>query len=198
MLLLISFIFASGAMDARASNFGLPLVSEASPFYYVPQSKLKSSEKGILKRLSSYSDSGSHFGSWLIFSGCRSCELENIILVNKKTKAKKSLFENDGKITSFYFTSAVNLKKKIPPLLFIAKEEAQERTDFYIAKLDGSNLRKISPEGFDVVDHSIDTDNKKLFLLLRKMVEKPEQVEPTLPYMVDLEKLEVASPLLGN
>lgn len=182
-----------------AANFELPIINNESPYYYVPQSKLEKQEKGFFSSVSYTAGSG-YFGSWSGFYGCRQCGLLNIILVDKKTKEQKTLFDSEKKISSFFMTNESEAKTKIPQLLFVMLKTGpkEENSEFYIANLDGTNLIRVSPEGQTVVSFDFDNFNKKLIMLLRAISTKDDVLNPSRPFIVDLEKVATAVALLDN
>lgn len=194
-LSLLAFVW----VNAWAANYGLPIFNDTSLYYYVPESKLEKQEKGLLASVS-YSASRGNLESWSLFYGCRQCDLQNIILVNKKTKEKKPLFDSEKKISSFFVTNQSDLKKKFPPLLFLTLKTGAkaENVEFYIANLDGTKLNRVSPEGQTVVSYDFDTSNKKLILLLRKVSTKEDILNPAHPFIVDLQRASAAVPLFEN
>jgi hypothetical protein len=197
---LVASMFAlSYGLHSWGTNYELPIISDTSPFYYVPQSKLEAQEKGIFSS-KSYGGSGSYLESWSAFYGCRRCEFQNIILVNKKTNRKKALFESEKRISSFFVPTQKDAKGKLPPLLYLTLNTGSkpENTEFFVAHLDGSNLTRVSPEGHTVSSYDFDTQNKKLILLHRKSSTKEDTVSPARPFIVDLQKIGIASALLEN
>ena len=138
-----------------------------------------------------------HFESWSVFYGCRRCDWLNVVLVNKKTGVKKPLFETEKKISAFFVPKELETKSKLPNLVYLILSAGKDLSisEFYIANFDGSNLKRVSPEGQTVVTYDFDIPNKKLFLLLRETGPESEQNDSR-PYIVDLSKSFVAAPML--
>jgi hypothetical protein len=192
-------LIITSCINTWAANYELPILNNESPYYYVPQSKLEKQEKGLFSSVSYTAGSG-YFESWSGFFGCRRCDLQNIILVNKKTKERKALFDSERKISSFFVTNESDAKKKIPQLLFAMLKTGPkgENFEFYIANLNGTNLIRVSPEGQTVVSFDFDIFNKKLILLLRTISAKDDVLNPSRPFIVDLQKVATAVPLMEN
>ena len=191
------FTFSFGV--SWAANFGLPIINKASRYYYVPQ--LKKEKAGGKSFLSSSSYSGSGFEHLKIisfFSGFSRCDWQNVILVDKKTGLQKPLFKEIHKITAFFITTENDPKLKLPQLMLIATKEEGENapTEFYVANSDGTDLKRVSPVGKNVISYDVDSQEKKLILLLNADSPDDSITKEAQPYVVDLKKISEAIPMI--
>ena len=182
-------------LKSEVKSFGQPIIYDQSQYYYIPQISADAAKSGGLSLSYSGAGSDSVLG-YSSFIGSRSCNYENIILVDKIHLNKKLLFEALSQIESFFILDPKQTKDnpELSKRLFvISRVNNESPRRLSIAHLDGSGIKTLTPENMDVTSLDFDIKRGRAFALLKK---KDVKDSPSVPNLIDLKLEAQAVPMV--